>query len=63
MRLHNTPMVAQGPESEAMDYVRLRTDKNEIIIAPGDSCTLVVVQAAAEADEEEAEAATGEGED
>jgi hypothetical protein len=38
-----------------MEYVRLRTDKNEIIIAPGDSCTLIVVQAAAEAEEEEEE--------
>lgn len=35
-----------------MEYVRLRTAKNEIIIAPGDSCTLIVVQAAADTEED-----------
>jgi len=40
-----------------MEYVRLRTAKNEIIIAPGDSCTLIVVQAAADLEDDVEEAA------
>lgn len=46
-----------------MDYVRLRTDKNEIIIAPGDSCTLVVMQAANEAEEEDEAGEVGEADE
>ncbi len=54
MHMHSSRV--QGTEGEAMEYVRLRTAKNEIIIAPGDACTLIVVQAAADV-EDEADAA------
>ncbi|CAE7938366.1 DYNLRB1, partial [Symbiodinium sp. KB8] len=54
---------SDGTEAEAMDYVRLRTDKNEIIIAPGDSCTLVVMQAANEAEEEDEAGEVGEADE
>ncbi len=55
--IDSSDAISQGTEGEAMEYVRLRTDKNEIIIAPGDSCTLIVVQAGAEVDEEAEETA------
>jgi hypothetical protein len=53
--------VKESEDDTAVKWLRLRTNTREIIVAPGDGCTLVVIQRGVAEEPAEAEAGGGEG--